>query len=320
MFRSRELAEIFGTPLYVYDLDRVALSYLDLRDVLPPGFVIFYSLRANPHPDVANALSGVAGRRACRAEVGSVTELAIALEAGFNASQCLYLGAGKTESDLVVAVARGVQTFSVESLSDLEHVGSVACRFGTIVDCLLRISTPGLAARPGRGKTRASPKPGMDSHTLREQLPMLRSVVGARVVGAHFTASGHAPDERSLVAALAGTVGAAARLFAEFGLPLRILNFGGGFVVPYAVPGPRPVYRNLRAELESVLDAHFPCWRIGTPRVACEAGCYLVADCGELISTVTSITERDGRKSVILDAGIDVAGDGPIRLGAALLK
>jgi diaminopimelate decarboxylase len=282
-----------------------------LRDALPPGFVIFYPLQANPHPDVANALCEVAGRPACRAEVGSVTELAVALEAGFNASECLYLGSGKTESDLIVAVAWGVQTFSVESLSDLERVGSVARRFGTVVDCLLRISTAGLEAGSRLGKTGTSPQLGIDSDTLREQLPMLRSVVGVRVVGAHFTALGHAQDEQSLVAELAATVGAAARLFAEFCLPLRILNIGGGFVAPYAVPGPRPVYRNLRAELESALDAHFPCWRVGTPRIACEAGCYLVGDCGELISTVTNIKERGGRKFVILDVGTDTAGDGP---------
>jgi diaminopimelate decarboxylase len=47
VFRNRELAEIFGTPLYVYDLDRVAASYRDLRNALPPGLMIFYSLKAN---------------------------------------------------------------------------------------------------------------------------------------------------------------------------------------------------------------------------------------------------------------------------------
>jgi diaminopimelate decarboxylase len=50
---NRELASRFGTPLYVYDLDRVACSYQDLRKSLPEKCSIFYSLKANPHPDIA---------------------------------------------------------------------------------------------------------------------------------------------------------------------------------------------------------------------------------------------------------------------------
>lgn len=311
MFRNRELAEIFGTPLYVYDLDRVAASYRDLHEALPPEFVIFYSLKANPHPDVASALGVFEGRRACRAEVGSVTELAVALEAGFKASECLYMGPDETESDLVMAVSRGVQTFSVESLSDLERVGSAARRVGTVIDCLLRISTAGQAGLASTGMTGTPARLGIDSETIWEQLPMLRSVAGVRLVGAHFSSLSNARDEQSLIGELTQTVRTAARLFAEFCLPMRLLNIGGGFWTPYAVPGNRPVYPNLRVELESALDAHFPCWRLGTPRIACESGRYLVGDCGELISTVTNIKECPGGQFVILDAGMDPSGRMP---------
>lgn len=137
-----------------------------LADALPPGFVLFYSLRANPHPDVANALREVEGRPACRAEVGSVTELAVALEAGYNASECLYTGPGKPESDLITAVSRGVQTFSVESLSDLERVGSVARRFGTVIDCLLRVNAAGTTATASVGMTGTPVQRGIDRETL----------------------------------------------------------------------------------------------------------------------------------------------------------
>jgi diaminopimelate decarboxylase len=309
VFRNGELAEMFGTPLYVYDLDRVAASYLDLRNALPPGFVIFYSVKANPHPDVAGALCEVEGRRACRAEVGSVTELAVALEAGFKASECLYLGPGKTESDLVSAVSQGVQTFSVGSLSDLERVGSVGRRFGTVIDCLLRIVAAGPAAVASRGMTGTPAQLGIDRETFGEQLPVLHSVVGVRLVGAHFTPLSNAEDEQSLIGELTRTVAAAARLRAEFCLPMRILAIGGRFATPYAVPGKRPAYPNLRRELESALDEHFPGWRRGTPRIACESGRYLVGDCGELISTVTNIKESHGRRFAVLDAGLATVGD-----------
>jgi diaminopimelate decarboxylase len=308
VIRNRELAEMFGTPLYVYDLDRVAASYLDLRNSLPPGFVIFYSLKANPHPDVANALREVDGRSACRAEVSSVGELAAALEAGFEAGECLYTGPGKTEAELVTAIAQGVRTFSVESLSDLERAGGVARRFRTVIDCLLRINTAGTMAAASIRMMGTPSQFGIDSETLRAQLPMLRAVAGARLVGAHFYSLSNAKDEQSLISELTQSVGTAARLRAELRLPMRILDIGGGFGAPYAVPGNRPVYPNLRLRLESALDAHFPYWRSGTPQIACESGRYLVGDCGELISSVTNIKESRGRKFVILDAGINAFG------------
>jgi diaminopimelate decarboxylase len=46
-----------------------------------------------------------------------------------------------------------VQTFSVESLSDLERVGSVARRFGTVIDCLLRVNAAGTTATASVGMT-----------------------------------------------------------------------------------------------------------------------------------------------------------------------
>jgi diaminopimelate decarboxylase len=80
-----------------------------------------------------------------------VIELAVALQAGFRASECLYVRPAKTESELAAAVRQGVHTFSVESLSDLERVGSVARRFGTVIDCLLRINTAGTTAEASPG-------------------------------------------------------------------------------------------------------------------------------------------------------------------------
>ena len=117
--RNHELADRFGTPLYVYDLERVSASYRDLRNSLPAGFTIFYSLKANPHPDLARALREIGGEPSCRAEVCSAGELAAALEAGFAPGECLYTGPGKTEGELGTAIAQGVRTFSVESLTDL---------------------------------------------------------------------------------------------------------------------------------------------------------------------------------------------------------
>jgi diaminopimelate decarboxylase len=308
MADHHDLAERFGTPLYVYDLDRVAASYRDLRNSLPAGSALLYSLKANPHPDVARALRQAEGSPPCRAEVSSAGELAVALEAGFAPAECLYTGPGKTEGEVADAIAKGVRHFSIESLSDLERAGGVALRFGTVLDCLLRIN-PVSATAPASIRMMGRPSQfGIDSETLRAGLPMLRSVPGTRLIGAHFYTLSNAADEQSLIGELCQSVATAARYHTELGLSMQVIDIGGGFGAPYAVPGERPVYDRLRAELERTLDRHFPHWRSGTPQLVCESGRYLVGDCGELITSVINIKESRGHKFVILDAGINTLG------------
>jgi diaminopimelate decarboxylase len=306
--RNRELADKFGTPLYVYDLDRVAASYHDLRNSLPAGTTVFYSLKANPHPDIARALREAGAYPPCRAEISSAGELGAALKAGFAPGDCMYTGPGKTESELVNAIAQGVRQFSVESLTDLERAGGVARRFDSVIDCLLRIN-PVSATSAASIRMMGTPSQfGLDSETLRAQLPVLRAVAGTRLVGAHFYTLSNAQDEPSLIGELRQSVISAARFHDELGLPMQILDIGGGFGAPYAVPGKRPVYDKLRVELEGTLDVHFPDWRSGTPEIVCESGRHLVGDCGELITSVVNIKESRGRTFVILDAGINTLG------------
>jgi|SRR5580658_63665 diaminopimelate decarboxylase len=308
MTRNRELADRFGTPLYVYDLDRVAASYRDLRNSLPAGLTIFYSLKANPHPDIARALREGGGEPPCRAEICSVGELAVALEAGFAPDDCLYTGPGKTDSELIAAIVGGVRTFSVESLTDLERAGRIALRFDTVIDCLLRINNVSSSAAASIRMTGTHSQFGIDIEALEVQLPKLRTVPGTRLIGAHFYSLSNAHDEPSLISELQQSVTTAARLHAELGLPMQILDIGGGFGAPYAVPGNRPAYDKLRVELERTLDENFPHWRSGMPQIVCESGRYLVGDCGELISSVTNVKESRGHRFVILDAGINTLG------------
>lgn len=308
MTRNHRLVARFGTPIYIYELDRVAAAYRDLRNSLPPGVIIYYSLKANPHPDIARTLREAERWPSCRAEVSSVGELQVALEGGFAVGDCLYTGPGKTERELVTAIAEGVRMFSVESLTDLTRAGSVALRMGTVVDCLLRVNSMSAGAATSIRMMGKPSQFGVDSETLEILLPRMRRVAGTRLVGAHFFSQSNARDEASLLGELQQSVVTAARLQADLGLPMEILDIGGGFAAPYAVPGERPLYRRLRVELGDTLDTHFPYWRSGTPQVCCESGRYLVGDCGELVSSVINIKESRGNRFVILDAGINTIG------------
>ncbi|MGP4013067.1 type III PLP-dependent enzyme [Streptomyces sp. 4N124] len=302
-----DLARRYGTPLYVYDLDRARAARRDLFGWLPEGFEVFYAFKANPHVDLVRALRDGEGP-ACKAEISSTGELAAALEAGYAGCDILYTGPGKTPQELREALASGVRTFSAESLTDLEHIGAAAVEHGVVADCLLRINSAQAGATTSIRMTGAPTQFGIDSETIPAVAGRLRAVPGTSVAGLHLFSQSNARDEAALIDELTHTIEVAAAVQEELGVPLRLLDIGGGFSVPYAQHGERARYPKLRAELEASLDVHFPGWREGAPRLAVESGRYLSGDSGTLVARVSNVKVSRGKKFVILDAGINTFG------------
>ncbi|MFE7135738.1 type III PLP-dependent enzyme [Streptomyces sp. NPDC057638] len=303
------LAERYGTPLYVYDLDDVATARAELLAALPEGAVLYYALKANPHPDVARALRGDDGR--CRPEISSSGELHAALEAGFDPAHALYTGPGKTAAELGHALDLGVRVFSTDSVSDVQRVGRAATERGVTADCLLRVNAVNTVTGGATTGIRMTGRPsqfGFDAEDLPAAMPALRATEGVRLTGFHFFPLSNAKDEGNLLDEFRHTVAAARRLADELALPLRLLDLGGGFAAPYGVPGTRDHYPTLRTELESVLDAQLPGWRSGAPAIAFESGRYLTSCAGSLLLGVTNVKTGRGRTHVILDGGINVFG------------
>jgi diaminopimelate decarboxylase len=303
----QELAGRHGTPLYVYDLARVRAARHDLFRWLPEGVEVYYAFKANPHPDLVRALREGPGP-GCRAEISSTGELATALEAGYTGGDILYTGPGKTPGELREAVARGVRLFSAESLTDLQHIGAAAAAGGVVADCLLRINSATASAASGVRMTGKASQFGIDSEVLPSLAAALKAVPGTSIAGLHLFSQSNARDEEALIGEFRHTVETAARIQDELQLPLRVLDIGGGFSVPYGRAGHRAAYPKLAGELAADLDLRFPGWREGRPRIAVESGRYLAGDSGTLIASVSNVKVSRGRKFVILDAGINVFG------------
>ncbi|PYC78535.1 decarboxylase [Streptomyces tateyamensis] len=310
MTRQTDLEAIaarYGTPVYVYDLDEVAAARRELFAALPEEFELFYALKANPHPELVRALREGEGR-ACRPEISSTGELAAALAAGFEGADVLYTGPGKTLGELREAIGAGVRLFSTDSVTDVQHVGAVARELGATAQVLLRVNSASASATTSIRMTGTPSQFGFDSEVLPSVMPELRAVQGIELAGFHFFPLSNARDEESLVGEFQHTIALAAQLSRELELPLRFLDIGGGFTVPYAVPGGRGRYPKLREELAAALDLHFPNWRTEGPQPACESGRFLIGASGTLLAGVSNVKVSRGRKFVIVDAGINTFG------------
>ncbi len=301
---GRELAERLGTPLYVYDLQRTAAAHRDLVAALPQPSRLYYSLKANPHPDVVAFLS----RLGCGAEVSSVSELRAAMDACISAGDCLYTGPAKSFEELYEAVRAGVALFSAESPVDLNRIANSAHRATTPVRCLLRVNPDSMARGAGLTMTGRSSPFGADASWVLSDTEAFRGTDQAPVVGTHIFQATNAEGIERLLGWFKIALATACLLRDEADLDLQVLDLGGGFGVPFARSGERPGLGGLREALEPELDRAAPGWRVGNPAIVFESGRYLVAGAGTLYCRVMDVKRSKGRSWVILDSGINHLG------------
>ncbi len=293
----------YGSPLYVYQLEAAEQAYADLRATLPMPSTLYYSLKANPHPALVRALR-LAG---CQAEVSSTGELDAALAAGFRGADLLFTGPGKTTADLHEAFGRGVRRYSAESVVELRRIGAAAVAHGTEASVLLRVNSAAAGGTSLR-MTGAATQFGVDEDQIVADPGQFLGIPGTVLDGLHLFPISNARDEDGLIDSLRSSIALAGRLRDETGLPMRVVDLGGGFATPYAAPGARPVYPRLRAAVCAALDDHLTGWRTGEVEIAFESGRYLVGDSGRLAATVLDVKRSRDQTFVVLDAGIHHLG------------
>lgn len=298
------IAETWGTPAYVYDLADVRSGHELLHGSLPQPSTIYFSVKANPHPAVGGALAAAA----CRAEVASGGEVDLAIAAGFEPERILLTGPGKSETDIKTALDRGVRRFSVDSPTDLARIGALAGRYNRDVSCLLRVNADEPVPGMGLSMTGTSSAFGADLSWVLARPADFRAGGRAVVDGLHMYMGTNIDDVDVLDQQFATSARLTGKITAALGAPLREVDLGGGFGMPFARAGSRPDLGPLGTRIAAQLDRALPGWRTGQPAIAFESGRYLTGGCGTLLCGVLDVKLSKGRTYVVLDTGINHLG------------
>jgi len=283
---GRELLERYGSPLYVYDLDEAESQAKALFELLPKSSQVLYSVKANPIPEVCAALR----KAGCRVEIASPLELEVVLEAGFAPDQILCSGPGKTTPLVREMLLAGVTHFSCDSWYDLERLDAVASETRRPANALMRLqvsSAPTGSVGVGALQSHFGADP---AELLNGGVDRVGALRGARLAGIHVYSGGQIQSAEKL----AGTFEYAINLAEEIvqaGMPLRLLDLGGGFPWPFGTSDAPVDISTLREKLQRVsaqrrLTADADLWF--------ESGRYLVASCGTLLSTVLDVKIAHG--------------------------
>ncbi|MGZ6266392.1 MAG: diaminopimelate decarboxylase family protein [Candidatus Limnocylindrales bacterium] len=298
------LAEEFGTPFYVYDLDLIGRRVEALKAVLPRGFRVAFAVKANP------ALAVVAHLRRCGvgADIASGGELETVLRAGFDPASVAMTGPGKREDELSAAVAAGVGMVTVESVGELRRLEKIAAGLDRRQPILLRLAV----SEDSRLETvrligGVEGKFGMPLHTLMEAAREAAGSPHLELLGVHAFGASNLRDAEQVAGHVAELVEIGRQVATDARVPLRIVDAGGGLGIPY-VDGERPLDlarlgRRL-AELRTHWDAS-PGLRDMT--VLLEPGRFLVGPAGAYVARVVDVKGPESAPVAILDGGINHA-------------
>jgi diaminopimelate decarboxylase len=302
-----------GTPLFAYDRALVAERIAAVRAALPDAVALSYAVKANPMPALLHHMSTLVDGF----DVASSGEMLAALDTGLGAAHTAFAGPGKTAAELRQAVAAGVLV-ELESATELARLRAAGDELGVRPRAALRVNPPfavrGSGMRMGGGPQQF----GVDA----EQAPALLAELARGDVafeGFHVFAGSQNLDAESICAAQRATVDLIADLAGHAPAPVRYLNLGGGFGIPY---GPkdrpldlRPIGENLAKLLDTTVRDRLP-----QARPVIELGRYLVGEAGVYLTRVVDRKQSRGTTYLVVDGGLhhQLAATG--NLGRALRR
>lgn len=287
-----ELARHHATPFYFYDLAVLRARVRRAKRAMPAA--LYFAVKANPHEAVLRALLGEVDGL----DVASTGEIGLALRCGWRAEQLSFAGPAKTNAALEYAAKLGV-LINAESPRELEHLAAL----GTRAPVRVRVN-PRLVLKAWRVSMTGAPSPfGVDEEDLGGVAPLLRSL---DFRGLHLNPGGQCTSVGGFMAAATALVDLAAR----FELPVRSLNFGGGW--------------GLVGDTE--LDVEAAGRRLGELlagrglEAIVEPGRWLAAPCGLYVARVVSQKLSRGTHFVMLDGGMHQHLNATGHLGGAPLR
>ena len=294
---SRLAEQVGQTPFYVYDRDLLRSRVSELRAALPGNIELHYAMKANPMPAVVGFMAGLVDG----IDVASAGELKIALDAGTKPSDISFAGPGKRNSELRQAVAAGV-LINVESFREVDILAEISQDLELPARVAVRVN-PDFELKGSGMKMGGGPKQfGVDA----ELVPELLENIGKKKLafeGFHLFAGSQNLKPESICESQQKSYELALALSSHAPSPVRFLNLGGGFGIPY-FPGEKrldlaPIGNNLK-QLSNRANTDFP-----EATLVIELGRYLVGEAGVYVSRIVDRKVSRGQTFLVLDGGLN---------------
>ncbi|MCG9972125.1 diaminopimelate decarboxylase [Christiangramia crocea] len=285
------VAEEFGSPVYVYDAEKIISQYKRLTSAFKVNELrIHYAVKALSNISILKLMNSLG----CGLDTVSVQEVRLGLEAGVDPSKIIYTPNGVSLEEIEEVAKLGAQ-INIDNLSILEQFGS---RHPETPVCI-RINPHVMAG--GNSKISVGhidSKFGISIH----QMPHLLRIVentGMHINGIHMHTGSDILDIGVFLHA-SEILFEAAKNFKE----LEFLDFGSGFKVPYREGDIETDIEDLGAQLTKKFDKF--CKEYGRElALTFEPGKYLVSEAGKFLAKVNVIKQTTSTVFAGIDTGFN---------------
>ena len=296
MSLTRLVQRVGRTPFYAYDRQRITDRVALLRQHLPAEIHLHYAMKANPMPAVVQHMAGLVDGL----DVASVGEMKIALDTPMPPCQVSFAGPGKTNQELSCAIAAGI-VVNLESEQEMERIASLGDHLGIRPKVAVRVN-PDFELKSSSMKMGGGAKPfGVDAERVPAMLARMARLE-LDFEGFHIFSGSQNLKVAAIQESHEKTLQLGIALARHAPGPVRLLNIGGGFGVPY-FPGDEPL--DVAAVGEN-LQRLLPEARRQLPdaRVVIELGRYLIAEAGIYVCRILERKESRGQIFLVTDGGL----------------
>ena len=294
---SRLTARVGSTPFFAYDRGILDARVDLLRAALPARVELSYAMKANPMPAVVHHLA----TRVDRIDVASALEMHTALDSTIRPDRVSFAGPGKAPAEIRQAVAAGI-IVEVESTTEIKRVIAAGDELGVTPRIAIRVN-PDFAVKGSGMRMGGGPQQfGIDAEQVPDVLTHYASA-GLDILGFHIFAGSQNLNADIIAESQRRTVDLVSELAEYLPTPVRYLNLGGGFGIPYTEKD-RPldleaVAAGLHALVDGPIAEQLP---EATPVV--ELGRYLVGECGVYVTRVLDRKVSRGKTYLVVDGGM----------------
>lgn len=288
----KKAAAVYGTPLYVYQAEKITTQYEALKNAFSDcNTRFFYAAKALTNINILRHLKSLG----CSVDCSSINEVKLAIKAGFIPSDILYTSNNIAFEEIEEAVSLGV-SINIDSLSNLEKFGA---RYGHSYPVGVRLRPNIMAGGNLKISTgHAHSKFGIPV----EQLDLLLDIVkhyAIHVRTLHIHTGSEIKEVSVFIQGVKLLLGLADK-FPE----LEVIDLGGGFKVPYQ-PGELGTDMVLLGKEITNVFAGYAANTGRSLQVWFEPGKYLVSEAGYFLTTVTVLKHHGDLHFAGVDSGLN---------------
>ena len=291
----KQLAEEFGTPLYIYSRATLERHWHAFDSALGKHpHLICYAVKANSNIGILNVMAKLGSGF----DIVSQGELERVLAAGGEASKVVFSGVAKSRAEIMRALEVGIRCFNVESIAELHHINQIAGEMGKVAPISLRVN-PDVDAHthPYISTGLKENKFGVSVDEAREVYKLAATLPHVKITGMDCHIGSQLTELQPFLDATDRLIRLMEQL-KEDGIKLKHLDLGGGLGVTYTdetPPHPSDYATALLNKLKDYEDLE----------IILEPGRAIAANAGILVAKVQYLKTNESRNFAITDTGMN---------------